>query len=71
MADFCRQCTAEIFDQYCGDFVNITTLEDWRSGKAAVVLCEGCGPIQVDPSGNCVSEDCLKKHGLKSNKVTI
>ena len=62
MADFCRQCSIRIFGEDYHDLAKITTPEDWTQGKSAVVLCEGCGPIQVDPEGNCISKDCLE-HG--------
>lgn len=46
----------------------ITDPESWMRGEAVPVLCEGCGPIQVDPAGNCVSPNCLHRgkpgHGL-------
>lgn len=56
MADYCKQCA-----EYWGfepDFKGATTTEMWKKGYAAVVLCEGCGAIQVDPEGSCVSTDC-------------
>jgi hypothetical protein len=32
------------------------------------VICEGCGLIQVDQLGQCISKDCLKQgqygHGM-------
>ena len=62
MADFCKQCSEELFGEDFGDFVGITKPEDWEKGLACVVLCEGCGPIQVDLEGRCISIDCLKKH---------
>lgn len=58
MADFCKQCSIDIFGEDFRELAGITTQEGWNDGKAAVVLCEGCGPIQVDPDGNCVSENC-------------
>ncbi len=58
MADFCRQCWGE---PYTEDLSGITTEEAWQEGKAAIVLCEGCGIIQVDPQGNCISPDCFEK----------
>lgn len=64
MADFCKQCSLDLFDS-SGDFVGITTEEDERNGLYAVVLCEGCGPIQVNSKGECISVDCYEKHGLK------
>jgi RNase P subunit RPR2 len=59
MADFCVQCAADM--GFPTDLANITTKEDWEKGLAVVVICEGCGIIQVDPDGNCISEDCLEK----------
>ncbi len=61
MADFCKQCANEIFNTD-GDFVNCCTLENNENDRYAVVLCEGCGPILVNYLGECVSEDCLRKH---------
>lgn len=57
MADFCYQCSQPLFtEKYWGeDFKGLTTKEDWEKGQAAVVLCEGCGPIQVDPEGRCIT----------------
>jgi len=64
MAEFCKACSIELWDRDFGDFKGLTPNAKWKQGKAAVVICEGCGPIQVDPEGNCVSEDCLKKGQL-------
>lgn len=68
MADFCKQCSIDSLGEDYKDLAKITTLEDWQSGKAVCVICEGCGFIQVDPEGNCVSPDCLcsgkEGHGL-------
>lgn len=68
MADFCKQCSIDLFGEHTHDLDNLTTQEDWENGKAACVICEGCGPIQVDPEGNCVSDDCIHKgeegHGM-------
>ena len=65
MADFCNQC-ADDLGLPRGDMSGITTGADWTAGRAAIVLCEDCGPIQVDPQGNCVSPDCGKHHGRKA-----
>ena len=67
MAEFCRQCSEEILGERCSDFYGITSTNEWKRGKAAIVLCEGCGVIQVDPEGRCVSEDCLR-HGHKQKE---
>lgn len=61
MADFCMQCS-ESHGFPNVDLVGITTAAEWDEGKAAVVICEGCGHIQVDPQGRCIS-NCLEKHG--------
>lgn len=65
MADFCKACTEQMFGVFAAennDMKDLTSQEGWDNGLAASVLCEGCGPIQVDPQGNCVSSDCLE-HG--------
>lgn len=59
MADFCKQCSTDSFGQDYGDLAGITTKEDQAKGLYAVVLCEGCGPIQVDTEGACISKDCM------------
>ncbi len=60
MADFCRQCSADQgFDGE--DLAGITTKDDEAQGLAAVVICEGCGVVQVDHEGNCLG-GCLEKH---------
>lgn len=61
MADFCKQCSLDLFGVDFNELANITSVDDWVLGKACCVICEGCGPIQVDPKGNCIS-DCLEKH---------
>jgi hypothetical protein len=64
MADFCKQCSIEIFDEDFGDLADLT------EGDLTVyvqVLCEGCGThCWVDSTGKCVSHRCLKKHGLQN-----
>lgn len=60
MADFCEQCAKDL-GLPSGDFRGITKKRDYRKGLACVVLCEGCGIIQVDPNGLCISGDCLKE----------
>ena len=62
MADFCRQCTQRMLGVDQSDLKGLTSEEAAREGRYAVTLCEGCGPIQVDPAGNCISKDCLVDH---------
>jgi len=63
MANFCKQCSIEIWGEDTRDLAGITDEKTWAEGKAAVVICEDCGFIQVDPDGSCISDDCLKQHG--------
>jgi len=62
MADFCKQCSIEMFGKDYGDFKGISSEEDTKNDLYPLVLCEGCGPIQVDHEGKCVSPDCVGKH---------
>lgn len=68
MAEFCKQCAQEMFPLDSrlaeGDFVGTTTPDEEAQGLYAVVLCEGCGRIQVDSNGCCITYDCLKAHGV-------
>lgn len=59
MADFCKQCSLDHFGKDFRELAQITPIQDWEEGKAVTVICEGCGPIQVDPEGNCASDDCM------------
>lgn len=67
MAEFCKQCSLNYFGKDFEDFKGITTVEDWAKDMAACVLCEGCGSIQVNPDGECISEDCLKRGHKDAN----
>lgn len=58
MADFCKKCSINMFDSDYGDLKGLSTEEDTNNGLFPVVICEGCGPIQVNHEGVCVSEDC-------------
>ena len=58
MADFCRNCSLNMFDKDFQELADISTEADTESGIYAVVLCESCGPIQVDHRGVCVTSDC-------------
>jgi len=62
MANFCKQCSIELFGKDSEDLKGITSQEDWKQEKAAVVICEGCNIIQVDPDGKCIPQDRLRNH---------
>jgi hypothetical protein len=68
MADFCKQCSIETFGEDCGDLAGITTPHDREQELYALVLCEGCGAIQVDEEGRCISVDCLENHNSAKGK---
>jgi hypothetical protein len=57
VADFCKQCSEQIFGPGTGDFDGMCTLEDNKNDQYSVVLCEGCGPTQVNYLGECVATD--------------
>lgn len=59
MSDHCTTCMPEF-----KDLVGVTDAEAWADGRAAVVLCEGCGATQVDPDGNCLG-GCLGDYFTK------
>lgn len=62
MADFCRQCSIDLFGEDFEDLAGLSTPADTKKEMYCTVICEGCGYVQVDHAGNCVSKDCLKKH---------
>lgn len=51
MADFCKQCSIEMFGKDFGDFKGL--ISRWKSwkGYGVPVLCEGCGFILVNHKG--------------------
>ena len=57
MSDFCYQCSEDMFgDGNLTAFKGLTTKRDIKNGKYALVLCEDCGLILVDPNGRRVRE---------------
>lgn len=65
MADYCKQCSIEIFGGDFQELAGITTAANMADEKACIVICEGCGYIQVDPDGACISPDCYCSDGTK------
>ena len=52
MADFCKECSIEMWGSDTGDFAGLITKEEVDKGYGAAVLCEGCGEmILVDHEG--------------------
>jgi len=73
MADFCKQCSMEIFGEDFGDMANLGKLESGdleklKRGEGWSVLCEDCGSIVVNEEGECIAEWC-KKHGASTVKL--
>ncbi len=56
MADFCHQCALDTFGEDIGDLAGISTPADTKAGLFPIVLCEGCGPVQVGHTGWRVHE---------------
>jgi hypothetical protein len=69
MADFCWQCTEELHGKSLCSKNDLRDQSFWFDTyirkKFPIVLCEGCGLIQVDHKGRCVSKDCYKRHREK------
>jgi hypothetical protein len=59
MAEFCKACSIKLDGKDFGGLAGITSVKSELEGLAAIVICEGCGVIQVDKEGNCISLDCL------------
>lgn len=68
MADFCKQCSIYMSGEDDKDLAGCSTEQDTRNGLYCMVMCEGCGYIQVDHTGQCISPDCLKKHGASGGE---
>ena len=62
MADFCKQCSEEIFGEDHEDLKGLC-----QPGYVYHALCEGCGPCWVDPEGTCLANNCLRQHGMINN----
>lgn len=57
MADFCKQCSIEIFGE---DFKELDGLVP--TGHTIRTICEGCGVVLVNHLGECIDPGC-PKHG--------
>ena len=69
MADFCKQCSIEIFGEDSKDLANLRK-ETLLEGYGLLVLCEGCGFTMVDNDGKCILVKC-PKHGTISSAETL
>ena len=64
MADFCKQCSIQLFGKDFRELAGLRTEEMKEQNSFPVVICEGCGHTLVDEDGTCVDEDCLKRHDV-------
>jgi hypothetical protein len=73
MAEFCRQCQWEIFDEEYSDFDHFgRNKPPLEPGYGYPALCEGCGPTLVDDTGACMADDCLAKgHPRYARKMSL
>jgi hypothetical protein len=57
MADFCKECSIEIFGEDFGDLAGQIDPVLVDLGLGAVVLCEGCGFCLVDEVGKVIKKE--------------
>ena len=62
MADFCKQCSIEIFGEDYKELANLGPKYGLMPGEGWTAICEGCGYIVVSQDGTCIAEDCVR-HG--------
>lgn len=63
MADFCKQCSINLFGKDFCDMANISSEQNTKDEMYARVLCEGCGLTLVDHTGKCLGNCMVKEHG--------
>lgn len=66
MADFCKQCSIENFNEDFEDLADLGEGMPLKENCGYLTVCEGCGPAIVDKSGTCIAVHCYKKHGVQS-----
>ena len=54
MADFCKQCSIDIFGEDFEDLSGLGYGKPLAEGAVYPVLCEGCGYINVNEKGERV-----------------
>jgi len=65
MADFCKQCSIDMFGEDFGDLANLGPAEELGEGEGWSALCETCGGIVVSQEGTCIADWC-RHHGKGS-----
>lgn len=56
MADFCKECSIELFGEDYGDLKGIGDGTPLEPGYGWTALCENCGPILVDDEGRRIDK---------------
>ena len=69
MADFCKQCSEQLFGEDFGDLKGLSPQDCLTTDRYAVVLCEGCGTTQVDNDGNCIHHEAERHSALSDTGV--
>lgn len=65
MADFCKQCSIDMWGEDTGDLANLGPVDTLKPGEGWQALCEGCGPTIVDNEGTCIAYYCDRQHGAE------
>ena len=63
MAEFCRQCSIELFGKDFGEAAR-PGKPDPEPGYGWGFLCEGCGFTVVNKEGECIATHC-SIHGME------
>lgn len=57
MAEFCKECSIDMWGRDMKDLAGLVTEQEVKEGLGAVVICEGCGIIRVDHEGKRIDVD--------------
>lgn len=65
MADFCKECSIELFGKDLQELAQLLPKENYDDFNGAGAICEGCGYITVNYEGECRSASC-PRHGMRN-----
>ncbi len=68
MADFCQQCSIETWGEDTKDLAGISSADDTAAELFPVLLCESCGPVQVDHTGRRIHDPGLAAASTESQQ---
>ena len=60
MADFCKECSINMWGVDTKDLAGLITKEEVDKGLGVQVICEGCGFIRVDHAGKRLEDPPVK-----------